>query len=78
MWVFFSFIAHENLKIVEFSGQMSDLFTKIQRQVALARLNHKFQTYPEIPDFLNRSRALNENVYRLNKLIARKQTTNFK
>ena len=35
MWVFFSFIAFENLRIVGFFGRTSDLFTKILRWAAL-------------------------------------------
>ena len=62
MWVFYSFIALENLRIVEFSGQTSNLFTKILRWAALTRLVHNFRTYP---DFLDRSRSWNENVYSL-------------
>ena len=59
MWVFFSFIALKNLRIVEFFRSIEWFVYKILRWVALVRLGHNFQTYP---DFLDRSRSINKNV----------------
>ena len=57
MWVFFSFIPLENLKIVEFFQSIERFVYKILRWVA-----SKFPVRI-YPDFLDCSRSLNENVY---------------
>ena len=61
MWVFSSFIALKNFTIIVEFFRSNELFAyKILRLVAHARLVHNFRNYP---DFLNRFRSLNENVY---------------
>ena len=72
MWVFFIFIALEKLKIVEFSGQSSDLFIKFWGEL-LFRDWWKNSTWPHANMISEVCRICFEKVYSLNSKLKKLQ-----